>query len=56
MKRKMKKVTALFLSLAMVMGMAGCSMEKRDKGTRNRNYEKRRGGKENSLYFSCKPV
>ena len=31
MKRKMKKVTALFLSLAMVMGMAGCSMEKETK-------------------------
>lgn len=28
MRRKMKKAAAVFLSLAMVMGMAGCSMEK----------------------------
>ena len=31
MKRKMKKAASLVLSLVMVMGMAGCSMEKEAK-------------------------
>ena len=45
MKRKMKKVTALFLSLAMVMGMAGCSMEKETKGPETGTTKKEEGEK-----------
>lgn len=45
MKRKMKKVTALFLSLAMVMGMAGCSMEKETKEPETGTTKKEEGEK-----------
>ena len=45
MKRKMKKVTALFLSLAMVMGMAGCSMEKEAKEPETGTTKKEEGEK-----------
>ena len=45
MKRKMKKVTALFLSLAMVMGMAACSMEKETKEPETGTTKKEEGEK-----------
>lgn len=44
-EKKMKKVTALFLSLAMVMGMAGCSMEKETKEPETGTMKKEEGEK-----------
>lgn len=56
MKRKMKKVTALFLSLAMVMGMAGCSMEKETKEPETGTMKKEEGEKRIAFISPGKPV